>query len=78
MTDQIFFAILQNADIWPTSDAKSVPKDTTAPIHVHVRHANRLFGSTERMIDGLDHVVWLMVLCMSDPIFFALLPNAEI
>ena len=60
MAEAIFFALLQNAEFWPTSEPKSVPKVTTAPIHVHVRHANPLFGSIERIIDGLDDVVWLM------------------
>ena len=54
-----------------------MPKDTAAPIHVHVRHANPLFGSTERKIDGLDDVVWLMGGCMTDPIFSAVLQNEE-
>ena len=61
MTDQIFLALLPNAEIWPTSEAnKSVPKDTAAPILVHVRHANPLFGFTERKIDGWACVVWPM------------------
>ena len=60
MANQIFLAVLQNAQFWPTSEAKSGPKDTTASIVVHVRHANPLFGYIERMIDGLDHVVWLL------------------
>ena len=52
MANQIFFAVLQNAEILPTSEAKSVPKDTAAPILVAVRHANPLFGSMVRLIDG--------------------------
>ena len=59
MANQIFLAVLQtNAEFWPTSEAKSVLKDTMAPIHMSVRHANPLFGSIERRIDGLDDVVW--------------------
>ena len=60
MTDPIFLAVLQNAGFWPISDMKSLDKDTTAPILVPIRHANPLFGSMERSIDDLDHVVWLM------------------
>ena len=51
--------------------------DTTAPILVHVRHVNPLFGSIERKIDGLDHVVGLIVCCRADQIFFAVLQDAE-
>ena len=60
MANQIFFAVLQNAEILPTSEAVSVPKDTAASILVAARHANPLFGSLERMIDGWACVVWLM------------------
>ena len=61
MADQIFFAVLQNPEFWPTtSEAKSGPKNTTAPIHMPVRDANELFGSIERKIDGLEYVDWLM------------------
>ena len=60
MADPIFFALLQTAEIWPTSEAKSGPKNTAAPIHVPVRHANPLFGSIESKMDGLDDVIWLM------------------
>ena len=63
---------LQDSEFWPTySEAKSVPKDTTAPIHEHTRDANPLFTLIERMIDGLDDVVWLTVGNMTDQIFFA-------
>ena len=63
MTDQNVFAVLSDAEFefWPTSEAKPVPMDTTAPNHAHVRHANPLFGLIERMIDGLDDVIWLTV-----------------
>ena len=59
MADEVFFAALQDAEFWPISEAKSVSKDPTAPINVHVKHANPLFGSIERRIDGLDDVIWL-------------------
>ena len=38
--------------------------------------ANPLFQLIERMIDGLDDVVWLLVPWMADQIFFAVLQNA--
>ena len=62
MADPIFFAVLQDSDagFWPTSEPKSVPKVPTAPINKLVRHANPLFRLIERMIDGLDDVVWLL------------------
>ena len=61
MADQIFFAVLQNPEFWPPSEAKSGPKNTTAPIHMPVkRGANELFGSIESMIDGLEYADWLM------------------
>ena len=61
MADQIFFALLQIAEFWPPSEAKSGPKDTTAPISMSVTHANPLFGSIERKIGGLDGVMGLIV-----------------
>ena len=60
MANQIFLAGLQDAEFLPISEAKSVSKDTATPIHVAVRHANPLFGSIERKIDGWACVVWLM------------------
>ena len=60
MSDQIFSAVLKNPEFWPISEAKSVPKDTTAPIHVPVRDANELFESIEWKSDGLECVDWLM------------------
>ena len=81
MANQIFFAVLQNAmhKFCPpqSSEAKSVPKDTAAHIEVAVRHANPLFGSTERKIDGWACVVWLMVSWETDQIFFAVLQDAD-
>ena len=60
MADQIFSAILKNPEFRPTSEAKSGPKDTIAPILVSVRDGNELFVSIERKIDGLECVDWLM------------------
>ena len=61
MADPIFFAVLQNAGFWATSEPKSVPKDTTAPTNDLVRHANPLFTLIMKMIDGLDDVVWILL-----------------
>ena len=77
MADQIFFDVVQNPEFWPTSEAKSGPKDTTAPIHMPVRDANELFGSIERKIDGLEYVDWLTVGSMTGQIFFAVVQNPE-
>ena len=73
MAGQNIFAVLQDAEFWPTFQAKSVHVDTTAPILVPVRHANPLIGSTEGIIDGLDHVVRLIWLCMAGQNIFAVL-----
>ena len=77
MANQSFFAVLQNAQFWPTSEAISVPMGTILPFHVPVRHANPLFGCSWRMLMGLEHVICLMVSCMTHQNFLAVLQNAQ-